>query len=250
MNGSETTDASPTRQGRFVTTHWSVVLQARDKASAGSQEALETLCQTYWYPGYAFIRSQGHRPEDAQDLTQEFFARLLSKDFLQAARPEKGRFRTFLRVALKRFLANEWDRVRAQKRGGGAAHVSFDTSLAEERLQSEQSIALAPDQIYDRRWALALLDEAMTRLEREYATANKDADVRHLKPHLLAVHGSIPYAEIAAALQTSEGAARVAVHRFRKRFRELFREAVADTVGEADEVEGEIRYVLEILGKG
>jgi RNA polymerase sigma factor (sigma-70 family) len=237
-------------QAMFVTTRWSVVLAARDNASPDAAQALETLCRTYWYPAYAFIRSQGRRPEDAQDLTQEFFARLLAKDFLRVVQPEKGRFRTFLRMALKRFLSNEWERLHAQKRGGGNAHLSFDTTLAEQRFRSEPPGTEAPDRSYDRRWALALLDEAMARLARECAEAGKSAELEHLKPHLTAEHGALPYAELAAVLRTSEGAARVTVHRLRKRFRELFRAAIADTVSGPEEGESEFQEVIQILREG
>ena len=234
----------------FLTTRWSIVLNAKNKASPGSREALESLCQTYWYPIYAFVRGAGRSPQDAQDLTQEFFVRLLTRDFLRLVAPEKGRFRTFLRMALKRFMANEWDRARAQKRGGGAIHVSFDTGLAEERLGQEQAGMLPPDRTYDRRWALTLLDEAMIRLENEYNSAGKTDLWRQLKPCLTADRGSIAYPEIAVALGIAEGAARVAVHRFRKRFREVFRQTIADTVSTPEEVESELRLVLEILSDG
>jgi len=241
---------SPASPPLFVTTRWSVVLAARDPAAPGSREALETLCQTYWYPLYAFVRSSGHTPEDAQDLTQEFFARLLAKDYLRVVTPEKGRFRTFLRMALKRFLANEWDRWRAQKRGGGRTPLAFDTNLAETRFQQERADTLPPDHLYERRWALTLLDQAMVRLEREYATRGRGAEFLALKPHLTASHGEIPYAEIATALAATEGAARVAVHRLRKRFRELFRQTIADTVATPEEADAELRCVLEVLSRG
>ena len=234
----------------FVTTHWSVVLAAKDKASPDCARALETLCRTYWYPLYAFVRGSGYSPHDAQDLTQEFFARLLAKDYLRVVEPEHGRFRTFLRMALKRFLAKEWQRVRAEKRGGGQTHLAFDTTLAEQRFQAERADALGPDQVYDRRWALTLFGEAMARLEREYAATGKTGELEQLKPHLTAARGQIPYAEIASALQTTEGAARVAVHRLRKRFREVFREVIADTVSAPDEVEEELRHVVNVLAGG
>jgi len=242
--------SAPPSPGLFVTTRWSVVLRARDQALPGSEQALEILCRTYWYPIYALTRSLGHLPADAQDLTQEFFARLLAKDHLRVVQAEKGRFRTFLRMALKRFLANEWDRLRAQKRGGGRAQVPFDTAVAEQQFQSEPASALTPEHIYDRRWALALLADAEARLENEYAAVGKTAELRQIKPHLTARHGEIPYAALAAALHTTEGAARVAVHRLRKRFRELFRETIADTVAAPEELEGECRYVMEILSGG
>lgn len=245
---SSVSSTAPLRP-QFVTTHWSVVLQAQDKAAPGSDEALETLCRTYWYPLYAFVRASGYQPHTAQDLTQEFFARLLSKDFLRAVDPEKGRFRTFLRMALKRFLANEWDRLSAQKRGGLQTHLSLDTSLAEERFQDERGCALTPDRIYDRRWALTLLAEAMGQLEREYSSAGKSREWQHLEPHLMKDRAALPYAEVAARLQTTEGAARVALHRLRRRFREVFRETIANTVADPAEVESEVRQVLEALSQ-
>src|SRR6059036_989566 len=160
---------APTDAARqFATTHWSVVLTAGAGSSSVAQAALETLCRTYWYPLYAYIRRQGHSPHDAQDLTQEFFARLLQKDYLQAAGRDKGRFRTFLIVALKRFLANEWDRARAQKRGGGQVLLSLDTENAEARYQTEPAADLSADRIFERRWALTLLDRATTRLRHEF----------------------------------------------------------------------------------
>ena len=230
----------------FVTTRWSVVLNARDAASPASARALETLCRTYWYPLYAFVRGSGYSPHDAQDLTQGFFAVLLAKDFLRVVEPEKGRFRTFLRMAMKRFLVNEWDKQRSTKRGGGQMPILLDTEIAEQRFLQEHSGSRDPEAIYDRRWALTLLDEALVRLEQEYAQAGKSREFAQLK--LTAGRGEIPYAEIAAAVQTTEGAARVAIHRLRKRFRELFRAVIADTVDTAGEAQEEMRQVLQILG--
>lgn len=250
MSTSESPGRNAAPQALFLTTRWSVVLAAKDKASPNSAEALETLCRTYWYPLYAFVRGSGHSPHDAQDLTQAFFARLLEKDYLRVVEPEKGRFRTFLRMALKRFLANEWERLRAEKRGGGQAHVAFDTTLAEQRFAEERTDARAPDVIYDRRWALALLESAMDRLKKEYSTSGKLEEFATLKPHLTTDRGEIPYAEIAAALQTTEGAARVALHRLRKRFRDTFRAVIADTVATEEDVEPEMRHVLEALARG
>jgi RNA polymerase sigma factor (sigma-70 family) len=239
----------PSPSPLFVTTRWSVVLAAQNHAAPDSSVALETLCRAYWYPLYALVRRQGHSPHDAQDLTQAFFARLLQKDYLRAAAKEKGRLRTFLSVALKRFLANEWDRGRAQKRGGGVPLVSFDAGLAEQRYQQEGADALSPDRIYERQWAMTLLEQALTRLRAEYAAAGKEAEFEQLKVVLTAERGAIPYATLAAALGISEGATRVAVHRLRKRFRELFRATIADTVDDAAEVEDELRYVARVLGE-
>ena len=236
------------RPRAFVTTHWSVVLNARRRDTTRARDALEKLCRTYWPPIYAFVRRQGHGPHDAQDLTQEFFARLLQKDYLQAAAREKGRFRTFLIVALKRFLANEWDRARAQKRGGGQALLSLDTATAESRYQIEPAATLSADLIYERRWALTLLGQTMAALREEFATAGKQREFDCLKTFLTAERGQIPYSQIAARLGINESAARVAVHRLRKRFREVFRDQISHTVARAEEVDEEVRYLLAALG--
>ncbi len=233
----------------FVTTRWSVVLAAQGEASPVSAAAVEVLCQTYWYPLYALVRRQGHSPHDAQDLTQEFFARLLQKDYLKAASREKGRLRTFLWVTLKRFLANEWDRSRAQKRGGGMTQIPFDTVLAEERYQQQPSKLMSAERLYERQWAMTLLEQTLTRLRAEYMAAAREPEFERLKNCLTAERGAIPYADLATKLNLSEGAARVAVHRLRKRFRELFRATVADTVDDAEEVEDEMRFVAKVLGE-
>jgi RNA polymerase sigma factor (sigma-70 family) len=230
-----------------LTTHWSVVLSARERGSLRSEEALETLCRAYWYPLYAYVRRQGRSPHDAQDLTQEFFARLLQKDYLQSVAREKGKFRTFLLVALKRFLADEWDRARAQKRGGRQVHLSLDTSTAENRYQIEQTAGLSAERIYERRWALTLLDQAMARVRQEFVIAGKPAEFDCLKEFLTADKGAISYAEVAAALGLSEGAARVAVHRLRRRFRRVFREEIAHTVAAPDDIEEEVRHLMAVV---
>jgi RNA polymerase sigma factor (sigma-70 family) len=247
MRESEETASSVPRP-LFLTTHWSVVLTAKDKTAPGCSQALETLCRTYWYPLYAFIRGSGYSPHDAQDLTQGFFARLLAKDYLRVVDPEKGRFRTFLKMALKRFLTHEWERNRAEKRGGGPPCLSFDTTTAEHRFQQTTN-AVGPDQIYDQNWAITILAEVTARLEREYVKANKLSEFQTLRPYLTAERGGISYEEIASALQTTEGAARVAVHRLRKRFRQLFREVIAETVSEASEVDEELRHLIGVLSR-
>ena len=243
-----TTTTSPhLSRAVFVTTHWSVVLSAREKTSTQSDAALETLCRAYWYPLYAWVRRQGHTPHDAQDLTQEFFARLLQKDYLQAAARERGRFRTFLIVALKRFLANDWDRARAQKRGGGQPLLSLDTTTAESRYQIEPAATLSADLIYERRWALTLLEQTMAALRDEFTAAGKQREFDCLKTFLTAERGEIPYSEIAVKLDVNESTARVSVHRLRKRFREVFRQQIAHTVARPEEVEEEVRYLLAAL---
>jgi RNA polymerase sigma-70 factor (ECF subfamily) len=240
------TDA-PACGSAFVTTHWTAVLAAGRNDTTRSRAALENLCQAYWYPLYAYVRRMGRNPDDAQDLTQEFFLRLLDKGYLKSADPGKGRFRTFLLVALKRFLANECDRARAQKRGGGHSHFSLDTSVAETRYGLEPSQAAEPERIYDRRWALTLLDQALGRLRKEFEVSGKAGEFDQLKDFLTAEKGAISYANIAKAAGMSEGAVRVAIHRLRRRFREVFRDEIAHTVSTPEEIDGEVRYLMSAL---
>jgi RNA polymerase sigma-70 factor (ECF subfamily) len=239
----EETPAAP--QPLFVTTRWSVVLAAQDRSSPDSAAALDMLCRAYWYPLYAYVRGTGRAPDDAQDLTQEFFARLLARDWLRVVLPEKGRFRTFLLVAMKRFLTNEWHRGMRQKRGGGQQPLSLDT--AENRFAAEPP--LAPDELYDRRWAMTLLDESLARLDEEFRHAGRKHEFDCLKEWLTAERGRIPYAQIAVTLATTEGAARVAVHRLRKRFREVFRQSITETVDDAGDVDAELRHLVAVLSR-
>ena len=235
--------------GRFAATRWTVVLKAREKHSPEVGVALETLCRTYWPPLYAFARRQGRSPHDAQDLTQAFFARLLEDDAdaLRLVAPEKGRFRSFLLVAFKRFMANAWERACAQKRGGGHLHVTFDTALAESGYHDNLRDDASAEKLYERRWALTLLDRAMGRLREEFVAAGKTRDFEVLKLQLTAPRGLAGYTEVAAMLGMNEGAARVAVHRLRRRFREVFREEIAHTVAEAAEIDDEVRYLMAVL---
>jgi RNA polymerase sigma-70 factor (ECF subfamily) len=254
MSNPGTTDhsAAPTpnetdRRPVFVTTRWTVVLCARDKSSADSRQALESLCRHYWYPLYAFVRRHGHGPHDAEDLTQEFFARLLQKDYLKSVAREKGRFRTFLLAALKHFLANEWDRSQRQKRGGGQAHLPLDTADAETRYQIESASELSADRVYEQRWALTLLDQVFQRLRAEYAASGKEDLFEQLKGTLSGERSSLPYAEIAMRLKMSEGAVKVSVHRVRQRYREILRDEIAQTVSTPEEVEDELRSLFAAL---
>ncbi len=227
----------------FATTRWSIVLAAKHE---DSQQAMETLCRAYWYPLYAYVRRDGHTAHDAQDLTQEFFARLLEKDWLRAAGPEHGRFRTFLLVAMKRFLINEWHKNASRKRGGHITHVPLDAGDAERRFACEPE--LAPDAMFERRWAMTLLEQTLAALEAEFTTAGKADDFQAMKHCLTLDRGSISYAELAAKTGSSEGAARVAVHRLRKLFRELFRANIAATLAEGEDVETEMRHIVAVLG--
>jgi len=235
-------------QGVFATTHWSVVLSAQGQESPRSAKALETLCRAYWYPLYAFARRSGHGPAEAEDLTQGFFARLLEKDYLKDAAREKGRFRTFLLVALKRFLANEWDRQHAQKRGGFASIVSIDQEAAESRFQSEPAHHLRPDVLYDRQWATTLLDRAMARLQDEYVATGRAKLHEYLGNCLAKEESALPYAEIAARLNLSEAAVKMAVHRLRSRYREILRAEIAETVASPAEIEEELRHLFSAFG--
>ena len=246
MSESENTSDAH-RQPVFVTTRWSVVLAAQDKSSPDSAAALETLCRAYWYPLYAYVRGSGRSPHDAQDLTQEFFARLLALDWLRVVLPEKGRFRTFLIVSMKRFLTNEWHRDTAQKRGAGNLPLPLDSEAAEHRFAAEPP--LAPDELYERRWAMTLLEESLERLQRDFTHTGKEQEFNVLKEWLTAERGNIPYGQIATALGTTEGAARVAVHRLRKQFRQSFRQTIAETVEAAGDVDVEMRHLVTVLSR-
>lgn len=239
----------PKAQPLFLTTRWTIVLDARNQDSSGSALALESLCRSYWYPLYVFVRRQGYTAHDAQDLTQDFFARLLEKDYLRLVEREKGRFRTFLIMALKRFLLNEWDKRQALKRGGGAIVRSFDTSMAETRYLNEALLTLPADEVYEKRWALTLLDQAMARLREDYESSGRGEEFSHLKNFLTVGRGEVSYQEVAARLGMTEGAARVALHRLRKRFRETFREEIAGTVSTAEDVDDEVRHVVSVLSR-
>lgn len=230
----------------FQTTRWSLVL------SAGAQpqsEALETLCRRYWYPLYAFIRRSGRHEQDAQDLTQEFFARLLEKRWLQEANPHRGKFRTFLLMALKRFLANEWDRTQRLKRGGGSVVVPLDAAEAESRYQHEALQTLDDHLLFDRRWALTLLEQTLQRLESEWAESGRAAEFEVLKDSLAMERGQFDCQRASAALTTNEGAVRVAVHRLRKRYRELFRDEIAQTIADPADVADEVRHLVDVLAQ-
>lgn len=231
----------------FATTHWSVVLTAAGSDSTPARAALARLCQTYWYPLYAYARRRGIGPHDAEDLTQGFFARLLQDNFVGQAQREKGRFRWFLLGALNHFLANEWDRARAKKRGGGQTIISLDAEAAESRYKLEPADSLTAERVYERRWALTLLDTVLQNLEREHELAGKTRFYGELRFCLTGERSKLPYAELAQRLEMSEGAVKVAVHRLRQRYRELLRAEIANTVASADEVEDELRHLFAVL---
>ena len=233
---------------QFTTTHWSVIARAGRSDSPEAQAALAELCQAYWYPLYAYVRRQGHGPEDAQDLTQDFFARLLAKKFHAAARPERGTFRSFLLMTLKRFLVNQSRRARAQKRGCGQPAVSIDPTLAESRYGVQPAHHLTADVLFERQWAAALLEQVLARLQAEYATTGRGQLFMALRDCLTRESTALSYAEIAVQAGMTEAAVKVAAHRFRARYRELLRQEVGKTVSQPEEVEGEIRHLFATFG--
>ena len=232
---------------QFTTTHWSVVLAAGDVASPQATEALEKLCRTYWYPLYVYVRRKGYSADDAQDLTQEFFARLLARNYLSVANRNKGKFRSFLLGSLEHFLAREWTKAHAQKRGRGQPSFSLDEMDAENRYLLEPAHELTAEKIFDRRWATTLLDQAMARLREECVTNHKENLFAKVESFLSGEKGEASYADVAAALKMSEGAIKVAVHRLRQRYGELVRAEIEETVATVKEVDEELRYLFAVL---
>ncbi len=255
MNGSSDFNAArqtpnsfePVAAGHFQTTLWTMVVHAGRSDSTLAREALAQLCQTYWYPLYVFVRRQGYQAHDAQDLTQAFFTRLLEKHALGQVDREKGKFRSFLLASLKNFLANEWDKGQAQKRGGGHEVISLDHDSAESRYGLEPSHYLSPDKIFERRWALTLLEQVLASLRDEYCSDGKADLFEQLKTTLTGESGSVTYAAIAERLGMTEGAIKVAAHRLRHRYRELIRTEIGQTVASADDVDDELRHLLSVL---
>jgi RNA polymerase sigma-70 factor (ECF subfamily) len=235
---------STARPAVFSTTHWSMVLAAGDKKSPEAKEALERLCGAYWYPIYAYVRRKGYKAEDAQDLTQEFFSRLVERNYLSVADRNRGKFRSFLLGSLEHFLAREWTKAHAQKRGGGRTVFSFDEANAEDRHSHEPAHQLSPGRIFERRWATTLLDQAMSRLREECAASQKGEFFTRIEPHLSGEKGDTSYAEIAAILRMSQEAVKVAVHRLRRRFGELIRAEIAQTVATPQEADEELHISL------
>jgi len=250
MTAHETNEAAASRgPGDFTTTHWSVVLAAGDAASPQAQAALERLCQTYWYPLYAYVRRRGYSPEDAQDLTQEFFARLLAKQWLSMADPERGRFRSFLLAALNHFLDKEWARARCAKRGGGRPALPFDPAEGERWYGREASDSRSAEQIYERNWALRVLTHVRSRLREEYARDGNAGRFDVLEAFLPGEVCPLSYAEAATQWGAAESTVRSAVHRLKRRYGELLRRELAHTVANPAEVDGELRYLISVLGR-
>lgn len=255
-SGTNTEDSTAPPPGElacrpvFVTTQWSVVLSAGRSDTTRARAALESLCQTYWYPLYAYVRRRGHSPEDAKDLTQEFFARLLEQQSIANADPERGRFRSFMLGAMNHFLATEWAKLQTQKRGGGQKILSLDLVAAEQRFDLEPANNATPDKAFDKQWAASLLNEVLNRLEDAYRRDGKESLFMGLKQTLLGTRESQPYATLAKRLSMNEGAVRAAVYRLRKRYRELLRDEIANTVSSPEEVNEELRYLFKISADG
>ena len=228
----------------FATTRWTVVLTAGRKSAPQAAQAMEELCRAYWYPLYAYVRRQGHSREDAEDLVQGFFARFLAKNYLEGLSSERGKFRAFLLASLKNYMANEWDRTHRQKRGGGATVLSLDWQGADTRYQIDPPDRLSPDKLFDRTWALTLLEQVVSRLRDECVADGRGRLFEQLKPFLMSGSSAIPYAQAAEALGLAEGATRVAVHRLRRRYRELLREEIAQTLLDPAQVADEMQALF------
>jgi RNA polymerase sigma-70 factor (ECF subfamily) len=246
-NTSTSPDSEAARGDVFVATRWTLVLTAGHKSSPQSDRALAELCRTYWFPLYAYVRRQGKTQEDAEDLVQEFFARFLRKNYLDGLRAERGRFRAFLLSSLKHFLANEWDKASRQKRGGGVLHLSLDWQGADERYHLEPRDSTSPDRLFDREWALALLERVICRLGDECHRDGKGQLFEQARRFLMVGEEAIPYAAAARVLGSEEAAVRVAVHRLRKRYRELLREEIAQTLNDPAQVQEELRSLRAAL---
>lgn len=233
---------------QFATTHWSVVLAAGNQNFPNQTEALEKLCRTYWYPLYAYVRRRGWGPEDAQDLTQEFFTRLLKKNYPAQADPAKGKFRSFLLLTLNHFLADEFDRATTRKRGGGQVFISLDQDVAEGRYRQELSADLTPEKLFERRWAQSIVEQALKRLRAEFGAETQPEAYGVLKAFEPGEQITLSYAEAASRLGISESAVKSKVHRLRQRHRELIREEIAQTVSTATEIDEELRHLITVLG--
>jgi RNA polymerase sigma-70 factor (ECF subfamily) len=244
LNSENPTPASSSPGDIFATTRWTVVVAAGRKSDTQARQALEELCRTYWYPLYAYVRRQGHSKENAEDLTQAFFARFLEKNYLAGLDRERGKFRAFLLASLKHFLANEWDKSQRQKRGGGATLLSLDWQDAETRYRIDPADELSPDKLYDRAWAVTLLERVITRLRDECVADGKAKLFEQLRPFLMVGKSAIPYPDVAATLGMNEGAVRTAVHRLRQRYRQLLRDEIAQTLANPAQVAEELQALF------
>ncbi|MCI0541858.1 MAG: sigma-70 family RNA polymerase sigma factor [Verrucomicrobiales bacterium] len=240
-------DQAASNAGQFRTTLWTVVLAAADRSSPDSEAALAKLCQTYWLPVYAFIRKRGRSPEQAQDLTQSFFAKFLEMNYVARAERERGRFRSFLMTSVENFLHDEHDRASTRKRGGGQWPLSLDAKLAEEEFLNEPAEALTPASAFEKHWARTLLENVMRRLAEEYRESGKFDLFGQLQAHLWGDSDSIPYEDLSQRMAMTVVNLRVTAHRMRQRYREILRQEIAHTVTSPDEIDGEIRYLIQVV---
>ena len=243
---SQPDDPMPATGREFRTTHWSVVLSAGDSGSSESGFALEKLCQMYWYPLYAFVRRKGHPHDEAQDLTQAFFAKLLQKNQIALADPGRGRFRTFLLHSMENFLHSHHRDATALKRGGGREVISLDAETAEQRYAA-QPAGTIPTAVYEREWIGTMLESVLSTVRREFSVSGKEELFSYLEPHLWGDDTSTPYAQVAERLNMTVVSVRVTIHRLRQRFHDLLRETIAETVADPSEIEDEIRYLRRVL---
>ncbi len=244
--GEHEPNEDSSRQHRFATTHWSLVVAAGKNADPAAHEALTTLCEDYWYPLYAYIRRRGYQPAEAQDLAQGFFLQLMERNVVQAADQARGRFRSFLLGSLDHYVANQWRHDQAQKRGSGRIR-SLDVEEGERRYRLEPADAMTPERIYERRWAMTLLNKAVESLRDEYLQSSKLHVFEALKAYLGGQESTVPYRDLAEQLGTSEGAVKVAVHRLRQRCRDSLRRTIANTVATEEEIDEELRYLFQVV---
>lgn len=238
--------AAATGKGVFATTHWSVVLTAALGETPKARNALEKLCRIYWLPLYVFVRRRGYSPDDAKDLTQGFFAWLLGRNWLGGANQQRGRFRSFLLTSFSRFLSDEWDKLKAQKRGGGKV-ISMPFEEANAAGGWEPPDNFTPEQSFERQWALSLLDQVMNRLSNEFKQNGKEKLFELLKPCLLGERTSQPYAALAVKMRMTEGSVKVAVHRLRQRYRDILRDEISNTVEKPEEIDDELQHLFSVL---
>jgi len=246
-NSPEQTAATQTGASHFTATDWGVVRRAREPGSAEGSAALEKLCRTYWYPLYAFVRRRGYERPEAQDLTQAFFARLLEKDYLRGVDRNKGKFRSFLLAAVEHFLANEWRRANAQKRGGKFTFTSLDDTSAEQQYLTVAGANLTPEQLFEQQWAMTLLQQTLGGLQQEFAAAGKGALFEEIKIFLTGEKRAVSYSELAPKLGMTEAALKMAVSRLKQRYGELLRAEIVRPVASLDEVDEELRALFGAL---
>ncbi len=248
-NGGHPAEGADTKAAWFATTHWSVVRAAGQSTGPQASEALEQLCRVYWYPLYAFLRRQGHSAEDAQDLVQGFLLHLLRGGSLRVAQPSHGRFRSFLLGTLKHFVSDQQDKAKALKRGGDQQFISWDLAQAEHLFQQEPADPSSPDRLFERRWAMTVLEQALDHLRDECASEARSELFEQLQGFVTGEKGPVSYAEAAAGLGLSLSAVKSAIHRLRRRYHELVRQEVGRTVAEPAEIEEELRYMIEVFSR-